>query len=222
MTRLAIFDLDHTMIATDSDHAFTEFLIEQGLLDAAEAAARNQQFYQDYCNGCLNIHEYLAFQLRALRDVLPAERDRLHRQFMREKITPHLRDKARATVERHRRNGDELLVISSTNEFIITPICAAFGIGEVIGTALVCDERGCFSGEIDGVPSLGEGKIVRLQQWLHARGKSRADYETVYFYSDSKNDLPLLRHADVAVAVNPDDTLRQTAQAEGWQIEDWR
>ncbi|RRD89140.1 HAD family hydrolase [Conchiformibius steedae] len=222
MSNLAIFDLDHTLIATDSDRAFTEFLIEQGFLDADEAAARNEQFYRDYQNGCLDVHEFVAFQMGAVTNVARTELDALHPQFVRDKIAAHILADAQATVAQHRSQGDELLVISSTNEFIITPICHQFGITEIIGTALQTDEAGRFNGKIQGTPSLGEGKITRLQQWLQTHGKQRSDYGKVVFYSDSKNDLPLLRWADEAVAVNPDDTLKQEAQQKGWRIEYWR
>lgn len=218
MRNLAIFDLDHTLIRTDSDRAFVEFLIEEGLLDKDFAAAENARFYRAYQNGCLDVREFVAFQMSPLRGFRQPELNALHQKFTEKKILPHITPAARALVEKHRAAGDELLVISSTNEFIITPVCRLFGIENVIGTRLARDGEGCFTGGVDGTPSLREGKITRLLEWLAARGQSRQDYGTLYFYSDSHNDLPLLEWADVAVAVNPDETLQKRAQEAGWEI----
>ena len=202
MKNLAIFDLDHTLINTDSDNAFPKFLIEQGLLDADYAAVQNEKFYQDYLSGCLNVADFVRFQITPIAQLTPAQRNELHQQFQAQYIAPHASQAAKNLVNQHRRAGDELLVISSTNEYIITPICQQiFGIDNIIGT-----------------PSLQEGKITRLNQWLAARGETLASYGTTYFYSDSQNDLPLLSLVDEPVAVNPDATLLAHAQAHGWAV----
>lgn len=215
---LAIFDLDHTLINTDSDNGWCNFMIEKGLLDAAEAAAKNEQFYQDYKNGCLNIHEYTAFQTEPMKTRPRSELDALHREFVERKIKPHITAMAKMLVDSHRDAGDELLVISSTNDFVITPICRLFGINHIIGTELETDEHGAFTGRIHGTPALREGKIERLDQWLAARGQSRADFGKIYFYSDSKNDLPLLSQVSDPVAVNPDEVLAEHARQHGWPV----
>lgn len=218
MKNLAIFDLDHTLINTDSDNGWCNFMIEKGLLDADTAAAKNEQFYQDYKNGCLNVHEYVAFQVEPMKTLSRAELDELHREFVAEKIQRHITAMAKMLVQSHRDAGDELLVISSTNDFVITPICHLFGIHNIIGTELETDAAGHFTGRIKGTPSLREGKIERLQQWLSERGSRMADFGKIYFYSDSKNDLPLLCAVSDPVAVNPDETLQQHAQQHGWPI----
>lgn len=221
MKNLAIFDLDHTLINTDSDNAWPEFMIEKGYLDAQEAAAKNAKFYQDYQNGCLNVHEFVAFQVEPLKQFDEQTLKDLHAEFVERKIKPYITEMAKMLVESHRAAGDELLVISSTNEFIITPICHLFGIHEIIGTRLQKDENGRFTGEVVGVPSLREGKITRLNEWLEHRGETRESYGKVYFYSDSKNDLPLLEWSDEAVAVNADDVLRAHAISKGWPVLDF-
>lgn len=218
MKNLAIFDLDHTLITTDSDNAFPQFLIEKGLLDANEAAAKNAQFYQDYQNGCLNVADFVAFQITPIAHMLPAQRDALHTEFIEKHIQAHITTMAKMLVQSHHDAGDELLVISSTNEFIITPICHLFGIENIIGTRLESDANGLFTGKIVGTPSLREGKITRLNEWLAARGETLANYGKTYFYSDSKNDLPLLEMVDEPVAVNPDETLLQHAKQQGWAV----
>lgn len=218
MKNLAIFDLDHTLINTDSDKGWCEFMIEKGLLDAATAAAKNEQFYRDYQNGCLNVHEYVAFQVEPMRRLPRVELDALHREFVDSKIKPHLTAMAKMLVDSHRGAGDELLVISSTNDFVITPICRLFGIEHIIGTTLETDSNGRLTGRIAGIPALREGKITRLNQWLAHRGETLASYGKTYFYSDSKNDLPLLRLVDEPVAVNPDAELLLEAQQKGWAI----
>ncbi len=218
MKNLAIFDLDNTLINTDSDHSWPQYLMKKGVVDVAETEAQNDKFYRDYQNGCLNIDEFLHFHLAPLTRFSREELDEMHREFSAEFITPYISDMARMLVESHRDAGDELLVISSTNEFIITPICHQFGIQNVIGTQLEVGSDGRYTGNYIGVPSLKEGKISRLNDWLAARGETLQSYGKVYFYSDSKNDLPLLRLVSDAVAVNPDEELKIEAMTKGWPI----
>ena len=217
---LAIFDLDHTLINCDSSSEWSNFLHEKGIFSDADMQ-RHQAFDQDYRKGCLDLDAYLAFVLRPLAEYSRAELDEMHREFTAEFIAPHISDMARMLVEGHRAAGDELLVISSTNEFIITPICKIFGIDNVIGTQLETDADGNYTGNYTGIPSLKEGKITRLHQWLAERGQNQADYEKVYFYSDSRNDLPLLEQVNQPVAVNPDPVLTLTAAQRGWPILDF-
>lgn len=218
MNNLAIFDLDHTLINTDSDNAWPQYMIAKGYLDADWAAAQNEKFYQDYQQGCLNIHEFIAFQVEPMKRFSHAQLQAMHQEFMEQYICPHITAMAKMLVESHREAGDELLVISSTNEFIITPICHLFGIKHIIGTQLEQDEQGNYTGKIIGTPSLQEGKIERLNQWLAERGETWASYPKMYFYSDSKNDLPLLNQVSDPVAVNPDEVLLAHAQQKGWPI----
>lgn len=218
MKNLAIFDLDHTLITTDSDNAWPKFMIEKGLLDAKYAATQNEKFYQDYQNGHLNIHEFIAFQVEPLKAFNQEELTILHQEFIKKYIEKHITAMAKMLVDSHRDAGDELLVISSTNEFIITPICHRFGIQNIIGTKLETDNKGQFTGKIIGVPSLQAGKIKRLDEWLKNRGETRQSYGKIYFYSDSKNDLPLLKEVSDPVAVNPDETLLAYAQQHGWPV----
>lgn len=218
MKNLAIFDLDHTLINTDSDNAFPEFMIEKGWLDATVAAAKNAQFYQDYQNGCLNVADFVAFQIAPIKTFSQEKLNEIHQEFMQKYIMPHITQMARMLVQSHRAAGDELLVISSTNEFIITPICHELGIRNIIGTKLEQDANGCFTGNIIGTPSLREGKITRLNEWLAGRGETWQSYGKTYFYSDSKNDLPLLNIVSDPVAVNPDEVLLQHAQQQGWAV----
>jgi len=204
MKNLAIFDLDNTLINTDSDHSWPQYLIKKGIVDAAETEAQNEKFYQDY--------------LAPLARFSKEELAEFHREFMAEYIVPHISPMQRMLVQSHQMAGDEMLVISSTNEFIITPICHLFGIHNVIGTQLETGEDGRYTGNYVGTPSLKEGKITRLNQWLAERGETFESYGKVYFYSDSKNDLPLLRIVDEPVAVNPDAELEKEAKAKGWPI----
>ena len=214
---LAIFDLDHTLINCDSSSEWSNFLHEKGIFSDADMQ-RHQAFDQDYRKGCLDLDAYLAFVLRPLAEYSRAELDEMHREFSAQYIEPHITPMAQMLVQSHRDAGDELLVISSTNEFIITPICRLFGIENVIGTQLETDGEGRYTGRYTGTPSLKEGKITRLHQWLAARGESLADYGKTYFYSDSKNDLPLLRLVSEPVAVNPDAELLLEAREKGWPV----
>ncbi len=217
MKNLAIFDLDNTLINTDSDHSWPQYLIKKGLVDAGYTRAQNDKFYQDYQQGRLNIDEFLKFHLEPLSRFDMEELAAMHQEFTAEFIAPHITAMQKMLVQSHRDAGDELLVISSTNEFIITPICRLFGIENVIGTQLET-AGGRYTGNYIGTPSLQEGKITRLNEWLSARGETLASYGKTYFYSDSKNDLPLLRMVDEPVAVNPDTELLAEALAKGWPV----
>ena len=218
MKNLAIFDLDNTLINTDSDHTWPQYLMKKGLVDVEYTEAQNEKFYQDYRNGCLNIDEFLKFHLAPLKEYSMEQLAEMHREFMAEFITPNITPLQRMLVDIHKNAGDELLVISSTNEFIITSICHAFGIENVIGTQLEIGSDGRYTGNYHGTPSLKAGKITRLNEWLAARGETLDSYDKVYFYSDSKNDLPLLRHVNEPVAVNPDAELLAEAQEKGWPV----
>ncbi|MDO5059916.1 MAG: HAD family hydrolase [Neisseria sp.] len=218
MKNLAIFDLDNTLINTDSDHSWPQYLMAKGLVDVEYTRAQNDKFYQDYQQGRLNIDEFLAFHLEPLSRYSPEELAQMHQEFMADYILPHITPMQKMLVESHRAAGDELLVISSTNEFIISPICRHFGIENIIGTQLETGADGRYTGRYIGIPSLKEGKITRLNQWLAERGETLESYGKSYFYSDSKNDLPLLRVVSDPVAVNPDDVLLAEAQVLGWPV----
>ncbi|MFV2030241.1 HAD family hydrolase [Neisseria sp. S1] len=218
MKNLAIFDLDNTLINTDSDNTWPQYLMKKGVVDAEFVRIKNDKFYQDYKNGCLDIDEFLKFQLEPLSRFDMEELAQMHREFTQEFILPHISPMAKMLVQSHRDAGDELLVISSTNEFIITPICHLFGIENIIGTQLEVGTDGRYTGAYIGTPSLKEGKITRLNEWLAKRGESFSSYGKIYFYSDSKNDLPLLRIVSDPVAVNPDEELQKEAMANGWPV----
>lgn len=211
---LAIFDLDNTLIGGDSDYLWGQFVCEKGLVDADDFASRNEQFYADYKAGTLDIVAYLQFALGPLKGHSTQTLQAWHRQFMEEKIAPIMLPKAQRLIADHRNGGDELLIITATNEFITRPIATALGIDELIAAeAEIVD--GCYTGEPAGTPSYKEGKITRLQQWLAGRETSM---KGAYFYSDSHNDLPLLELVDNPVAVDPDPTLHAHAQNTGWPV----
>ncbi|RPJ48124.1 MAG: HAD family hydrolase [Betaproteobacteria bacterium] len=212
---LALFDLDNTLLAGDSDFEWAQFLIDRGVLDREVYEARNQTFYDQYKAGTLDIHEFLDFQLKPLsrhpRQVL----DAWHAQFMAERIAPMMRDSARALVERHR--GEVRVIITATNSFVTAPIARAFGIEHLIATDPEIHD-GEFTGGVCGTPCFREGKVARLEGWLAARGQSLKSIIKSTFYSDSHNDLPLLEQVSHPVAVDPDAALRAHATARGWPV----
>ena len=218
MKNLAIFDLDNTLINIDSGHAWSAFLIKKMPDDAAQTEAQNEKFYRNYQNGCLDIDTFCKFHLAPLARYSKEELAEFHREFMAEYIIPHISPMQRMLVQSHQMAGDETLVISSTNEFIITPICHLFGITNIIGTQLETGTDGRYTGNYIGTPSFREGKITRLNQWLAERGETLESYGKTYFYSDSKNDLPLLSLVNEPVAVNPDAELEQEAKEKGWPV----
>ncbi|GAB7561964.1 HAD family hydrolase [Methylobacillus methanolivorans] len=215
--QLALFDLDNTLLAGDSDFQWGQFLISKGLLNEQEHLAKNLAFYEDYKAGRLDIYAFLDFQLKPLSEHPRSELDALHREYMQEKIQPMITEKARALVEKHRQNGDLLMIITATNSFVTGPIAKTFGIDNLIGTTPE-EVNGEFTGKVVGTPSFQAGKITRLKEWLAARGQSLSDFDTTWFYSDSHNDLPLMELVDNPVAVDPDATLKAHAEQAGWPI----
>jgi|TARA_B110000977_G_scaffold44932_1_gene61131 HAD superfamily hydrolase (TIGR01490 family) len=211
---LAIFDLDNTLIAGDSDHGWGEFLVANDKVDANHYQRMNDQFYVDYEAGCLDILAYLEFSLAPLAATSMEELAALHLKFMQQIISPLRLPKAEALIEQHRQAGDRLLVITSTNRFIVEPICQALGIDELLATdPEIIDGR--YTGKIVGTPTYQEGKVERLKLWLSENNETLAGS---YFYSDSINDLPLLLEVDKPVAVDPDDSLSAEAASRGWDI----
>ncbi len=212
---LALFDLDNTLLAGDSDYNWSIFLIGEGLLDEKTHHDRNEQFYLDYKNGCLDIMAFLKFQLQPLAQHPKAFLDELHKKYMQKVIRPMMTEKAQALVNQHKAAGDLCVVITATNSFVTKPIATAYGVENLIGTdpEMV---NGEYTGGVAGIPSFKEGKVMRLEQWLAERSKKLNDFETSYFYSDSHNDLPLMNLVTNPVAVDADATLKKVAQEKGW------
>jgi HAD superfamily hydrolase (TIGR01490 family) len=213
--KLALFDLDNTLLAGDSDFEWAQFLIEQGVLDGEVYEARNQAFYDQYKAGTLDINEFLDFQLKPLARHPRAVLDAWHREFMQRKILPLVRDSARALVARHR--NDLRVVITATNSFVTAPIAREFGIEHLIATEPEQCE-GEFTGSVRDTPCFREGKVQRLEAWLARGGRLLGSFEESWFYSDSLNDLPLLERVTHPVAVDPDETLREHATRHGWPV----
>ena len=212
---LALFDLDNTMLSGDSDYNWSLFLISEGLLDAGSHRDRNEQFYEDYKNGCLNISEFLKFQLKPLSENSKKFLDELHVKYMDKVIRPMMTQKAQALVDQHKASGDLCVIITATNSFVTKPIATAYGIEHLIGSEPEM-VNGEFTGGVVGVPTYREGKVIRINQWLEERGAKLSEYEVSYFYSDSHNDLPLLNLVTNPVAVDADEALTEYAIKQDW------
>jgi len=213
--KLALFDLDNTLLAGDSDFEWAQFLIEQGVLDREVYEARNQAFYDQYKAGTLDIHEFLDFQLKPLARHSRRVLDAWHRDFMARRILPMVRDAARDLVRRHA--SDLCAVVTATNSFVTAPIVREFGIEHLLATEPE-QQGGEFTGRVTGTPCFREGKVERLLAWLSARGEPLSSFSESWFYSDSLNDLPLLECVTHPVAVDPDATLRAHAESRGWPV----
>ncbi|MCM0610937.1 HAD family hydrolase [Marinobacter sediminum] len=211
---LAIFDLDNTLLAGDSDHAWGEFLVEEGIVDAEEYRKANDRFYHEYLNGELDILHYLGFALEPLASHNMDQLLDWRNTFMDKKVRPMMLSKAAELLDRHRDQGHTLMIITATNRFVTEPIAEALGIEHLIATEpeLV---NGRYTGEVAGIPSFQDGKVERLNAWLEAHGKN---LDGAWFYSDSHNDVPLLKVVSNPVAVDPDPTLEALARDQGWQI----
>ncbi len=215
--KLALFDLDNTLLNGDSDFEWSQFLIRIGVLDRELFEVKNQAFYDQYKAGTLDIFEFLDFQLKPLSRHARKTLDAWHSQFMQEVVQPMITPKAQQLVQAHLAAGDVCLIITATNRFVTEPIARAFGIEHLIATEPEARD-GEFTGGVADVPSFREGKITRLNNWLAARGWTLDSFEDSVFYSDSLNDLPLLQVVKTPVAANPDPTLRQHAEQQGWRI----
>jgi len=212
---LALFDLDNTILAGDSDYNWSRFLIQEGYLDGAIHAEKNEKFYADYKAGTLDIYAFVEFQFKPLARNPRTVLNQLLKKYVEEVIKPMITEKARALVKRHQDEGDLIIVITATNSFITRPIAELFGIENLIGTDPE-EKEGEFTGKVSGLPSFKEGKVTRLEAWLKGKNLSLASFEKSYFYSDSHNDLPLMQKVTHPVAVDSDDVLSEYAQSKGW------
>jgi len=211
---LALFDLDNTLLGGDSDYLWGRFLVEQGLVDGERYERENARYYAQYRAGTLDIREFLRFALQPLASHDLATLHAWRAQYLKDKIAPILLPAAQDLVEKHRAQGDTLLIITATNRFVTEPIAAMYGIEHLLATdpEMVA---GRYTGEISGVPCYREGKVQRLEMWLADQGMEMGES---WFYSDSHNDLPLLECVTHPVAVDPDETLRQEAESKGWPV----
>ena len=219
LKKIALFDLDHTLIPIDSDYEWGEFTIALGWCDGAEFKRRNAEFFAQYRAGTLNVHDYVRFATQAIREPGAIKSIAAHTRFMGEVVQKVITKQARELLEQHRLAGDELVIVTATNEFVTRPIAGVFGVSELIAVELERNTQGEITGEIKGTPSFREGKVARVEAWLAARNLNWGDVETT-FYTDSMNDLALLEKANWPVATNPDERLRALATERGWRILD--
>jgi HAD superfamily hydrolase (TIGR01490 family) len=219
--KIALFDLDHTLLPLDSDYAWGEFTSQIGWTDPVEFKQRNNEFFAQYKKGELKISEYVRFATQAIKDQGAAKSIAAHAKFMSTTIQPAIKKAATDLIAKHRVAGDQLIIVTATNEFVTRPIATAFGIDELIAVQLEKDDAvdgtGWITGEIKGVPSAHEGKVTRVEAWLAAKNLSWQDVHTT-FYTDSLNDIALLEKVNVPVATNPDARLRAVAVEREWQI----
>ncbi|MCY7370246.1 MAG: HAD-IB family hydrolase [Polaromonas sp.] len=219
LSRVAFFDLDHTLIPTDSDYEWGQFTIALGWSDPVDFKRQNDAFFAEYRAGTLDIHRYARFATQAIRQQGAIKSIAAHARFMDLIIGKCIKKEALELIGRHRDAGDELVIVTATNAFVTRPIADALGVSELIAVELQSNAAGELTGEILGTPSFREGKVVRVSAWLAARGLDWHSTETT-FYSDSMNDLPLLEKVNHPVATNPDAGLRALAQQRGWRILD--
>jgi HAD superfamily hydrolase (TIGR01490 family) len=220
---LALFDLDHTLLPIDSDHAWGEFTISIGWRDAEEFKRTNDAFYEQYKAGTLDPQAYLRFATEAIRAKGATQSIAAHVQYMACVIEKAIKRPVLDLLAKHRAAGDTLVLVTATNEFVTAPIAKRLGFEHLIAVELEKGADNWYTGASVGTLSFREGKVARVAQWLAARGMSWDDVRSSTFYSDSMNDLPLLEKVDTPVATNPDDTLRALAAQRGWKILDlWK
>ncbi len=215
--RLALFDLDNTLLGCDSDYEWGQFLVDRGVLEREEYESQNKAYYEQYAAGTLDIHEYLGFALRPLAAHTPDDLARWHGEFMRARILPSITPRARELVRRHLDNTDLCAIITATNSFVTAPIAREFGVGHLVATEPEMRD-GRYTGKVAGIPCFREGKLRRLDEWLDSLGHRFGDFAESTCYSDSHNDLPLLLKMKHPVAVDPDPSLAAEAARRGWPV----
>ena len=215
---LALFDLDNTLLAGDSDYLWGCYLVDKGLVDGQLYKEANERFYREYAEGRLDIHEFLNFALQPLADNDPVVLRSLHREFMDSRVRPIMARRGQELIARHKADGDRTVIITATNSFVTGPIARAFGVDDLIATEPEIID-GHYTGKVAGIPCFQHGKIEKLHAWLEQAGIEVGDS---WFYSDSHNDLPLLEEVVHPVAVDPDDQLRAVASKRGWPITSFR
>jgi len=211
---LAIFDLDNTLISDDSDYLWGQFLVDQGIVDKNQYEEANAKFYEDYKLGKLDIVEFLHFSLAPLAKNDTEQLFKWRQQFVDEVIKPIQLKSAIRLVNKHRFKGDTVMVITATNRFVTEPIVKLFGIDILLATTPEFI-NGRYTGQFEGTPCFQQGKVTLLEEWLKDNSETM---ENSSFYSDSYNDLPLLKLVDNPVAVDPDDKLLAYAEQQGWQV----
>jgi HAD superfamily hydrolase (TIGR01490 family) len=212
---LALFDLDNTLLAHDSDEQWVSFLIEKGELDGATFKRASDALAARYKRGEADALEYTEFYLSTLRNRPLADLDALHGAFMDERIRPVVPPATRELIARHRGLGHLCVLTTATSRFLTAPIARELGFEHLIATEPEL-LGGRYTGRVIGTPNMREGKVERLNAWLDAQGRSLADFRETWFYSDSQNDLPLLSRVTHPVAVNPDAVLAAHARHKGW------
>ena len=213
---LALFDLDNTLLNGDSDHGWGLYLAEIGVVDAEQQRSKQDEFYEQYVAGTLDIYEFCRYQFQVLKQYKPEQLAHWHADFMHRIIEPMIASGKSELLEHHREQGDHLVIITATNDFVTAPIAKRLGVGTLIATRAEFKD-GRYTGELSGTPCFRDGKVTRLNEWL---GASAQNFERSYFYSDSYNDLALLEAVDIPVAVTPDDRLRAHATRLHWQVID--
>lgn len=214
---LALFDLDNTLLQGDSDHAWGEFICERGAVDRVAYETCNNEFYEHYKAGTLDNKAFLAFVMAPLAKIPRPELDKLHADFMTERVRKMILPQGEALVRKHREAGDLVAIVTATNAFITAPIARAFGVEHLIAT-IPAQENGQFTGQPRGTPAFKAGKVERVEAWLETMALNWQSFPESWFYSDSLNDLPLLAHVTHPVAVDPDPTLRGHAETQGWPV----
>jgi HAD superfamily hydrolase (TIGR01490 family) len=215
---LALFDLDNTLLADDSDYLWGCFLVDKGLVDQSTYEAANQRFYAEYKQGTLDIYEFLAFSLKPLTQYPLEKLYELHAEFMQKHIRPVMTEKGRKQIHQHRDRGDTTVIITATNRFVTGPIAEAFQVDDLIATdPEIIDGR--YTGKVAGTPCFQKGKIVRLKQWLE---NTSHNLENSFFYSDSHNDISLLELVTTPIAIDPDEQLKSIALERNWEIRSFR
>jgi HAD superfamily hydrolase (TIGR01490 family) len=215
---LCLFDLDHTLLPIDSDHAFGDFMVRIGWADGDAFRRGNDEYYAQYQAGRLDLGEYIDFSTAPWRHRPPDEQRAVQQRFLDEVVRPVLHPQALDLVREHQARGDLVAIVTATNEFVTAPIARAFGVDHLLAVQLERDAGGTITGRIHGVPSYREGKVTRVDQWLADLGTGWSQFERTSFYSDSPNDLPLLERASDPVATNPSPALETLARERGWRI----
>jgi HAD superfamily hydrolase (TIGR01490 family) len=217
MKQLTIFDLDNTILKGDSDYSWIKYMIDSGFVDKDKYTAKNNYFYEQYEKGLLDFNEYTIFALSTIKGKSVNDINNLMKGFMEKIIEPMINIYILKILHDHNHNNDEMLLASATNSAVVNPIAKRLGFNNVIATEVEIID-GVYSGKVQDIPALGEGKLQKVREWMSI--SNIHDFKNTTFYSDSINDFPLLSVVKNPVDVNPDDKLRKECQKRAWEIID--
>lgn len=220
--KLAVFDLDGTLLSVDAGVQWIEYLAKHNGVDMRGEVAQCHQFLADYRAGNFDVEAFMAYHMTILSRFPRQFLLWIRENFLNEIIFPKITSSALGLVSAMKADGYTLVMATGTQRFISAPIADRFGIEHVLATTPLLTPEGEFSGQHLGDYCYGASKIDRLSDFLTSKGEQVENLEHLVFYTDSITDLPLIQFVEKfnghVVATNPDPRLKELAEKRGWSV----